>query len=274
MKSLLSQFTFLDCLRLSVKRLEFSPFSPSPHPSNLGTEAQASTALAHGQAEALKKNKKTRENVCRDLKREETFCDSLDFTCNWKTTWGSFMTCSAGCWDLYRSWWFSSRQGWVCLHILYTVYNRISTVYLCKRYNTYFGHMFARFDSPHCDHCKFFQGMAAAARSVFFVMCLLVRHQKHHHLGNRGFRLSRTRGFRSWFYMFFPLPSRSWLRAQWWEAFISLQPGSSEWVSFGHVFCDLPFPAFEVQHSMYTLLIYGTFLDDIAPFCDEVGRNM
>lgn len=22
---------------------------------------------------------------------------------------------------------------------------------------------------------------------------------------------------------------------------------------------------------MYTLLIYGTFLDDIAPFCDEVG---
>ena len=112
MKSLLSQFTFLDCLRLSVKRvLEFSPFSPSPHPSNLGTEAQASTALAHGQAEALKKNKKTRENVCRDLKREETFCDSLDFTCNWKTTWGSFMACSAGCWDLYRSWWFSSRQG-------------------------------------------------------------------------------------------------------------------------------------------------------------------
>ena len=195
MKSLLSQFTFLDCLRLSGKRLEFSPFSPSPHPSNLGTEAQASTALAHGQAEALKKNKKTRENVCRDLKREETFCDSLDFTCNWKTTWGSFMACSAGCWDLYRSWWFSSRQGWVCLHILYTVYNRISTVYLCKRYNTYFGHMFGRFDSPHCDHCKFFQGMAAAARSVFFVMCLLVRHQKlnkHHHLGNRGFRLSRT----------------------------------------------------------------------------------
>ena len=82
MKSLLSQFTFLDCLRLSVKRLEFSPFSPSPHPSNLGTEAQASTALAHGQAAALKKNKKTRENVCRDLKREETFCDSPDFTCN------------------------------------------------------------------------------------------------------------------------------------------------------------------------------------------------
>lgn len=72
--------------------------------------------------------------------------------------------------------------------VLYTVY-RISTVYLCKRYNTYFGHMFGRFDSPHCDHCKFFQGMAAAARSVFFVMCLLVRHQKHHHLANRGFRL-------------------------------------------------------------------------------------
>ena len=85
---------------------------------------------------------------------------------------------------------------------------------------------------------------------------------------------SDSSGLRSWFYMFFPLPSRSWLRAQWWEAFISLQPGSSEWVSFGHVFCDLPFPAFEVQHSMYTLLIYGTFLDDIAPFCDEVGRNM
>lgn len=122
MTSLLSQFTFLDCLRLSVKRvLEFSP--ASPHPSNLGTEAQASTALAHGQAEALKKNKKTRENVCRDLKREETFCDSLDFTCNWKTTWGSFMACSAGCWDLYRSWWFSSRQGWVCLqHIRCTVH--------------------------------------------------------------------------------------------------------------------------------------------------------
>ena len=24
---------------------------------------------------------------------------------------------------------------------------------------------------------------------------------------------------------------------------------------------------------MYTLLIYGTFLDDIAPFCDEVGAE-
>ena len=94
--------------------------------------------------------------------------------------------------------------------VLYTVY-RIPTVYLCKRYNTYFGHMFGRFDSPHCDHCKFFQGMAAAARSVFFVMCLLVRHQK---LIILRIVASDSSGLRSWFYMFFPLPSRSWLRAQ------------------------------------------------------------
>lgn len=39
----------------------------------------------------------------------------------------------------------------------------------------------------------------------------------------------------------------------------------------GTVMGSYYFPS--VQHSMYSLLIYGTFLDDIAPFCDEVGAR-
>ncbi|CAJ1329525.1 unnamed protein product [Effrenium voratum] len=72
------------------------------------------------------------------------------------------------------------------------------------------------------------KGMAAAARSVFFVMCLLV----------------------IIIYVFS-------------IAFTQLAAGT--------VMGSFYFPT--VQHSMYTLLIYGTFLDDIAPFCDEVGAE-
>ena len=69
MKSLLSQFTFLDCLRLSEKLREKTPIQPW----NWGSGFYGSRA--------------------------------------WP-----------GCWDLYRSWWFSSRQGWVCVHVWCTVY--------------------------------------------------------------------------------------------------------------------------------------------------------
>lgn len=72
------------------------------------------------------------------------------------------------------------------------------------------------------------KGMAAAARSVFFVMCLLV----------------------IVLYVFS-------------IAFTQLAAGT--------VMGSFYFPT--VQHSMYTLLIYGTFLDDIAPFCDEVDAE-
>ena len=72
------------------------------------------------------------------------------------------------------------------------------------------------------------KGMAAAARSVFFVMCLLV-------LVLYVFSIAFTQ------------------------------------LAAGTVMGSFYFPT--VQHSMYTLLIYGTFLDDIAPFCDEVGAE-
>ncbi|OLQ12492.1 Polycystin-2 [Symbiodinium microadriaticum] len=39
----------------------------------------------------------------------------------------------------------------------------------------------------------------------------------------------------------------------------------------GTVMGSVYFPT--VQHAMYSLLIYGTFLDDIAPFCDAVGAE-
>mmetsp|Transcript_97660 Transcript_97660/g.232462 ORF Transcript_97660/g.232462 Transcript_97660/m.232462 type:complete len:625 (+) Transcript_97660:82-1956(+) len=72
------------------------------------------------------------------------------------------------------------------------------------------------------------KGMAAAGRSVFFVMCLLV----------------------IIVYIFS-------------IAFTQLAQGT--------VMGSVYFPT--VQHAMYSLLIYGTFLDDIAPFCDAVGAE-
>jgi len=72
------------------------------------------------------------------------------------------------------------------------------------------------------------KGMAAATRSVFSVMCLLIIIM----------------------YVFA-------------IAFKQLADGT--------VMGQYYFPT--VQHSMYTLLIYGTFLDDLAPFCDEVGAE-
>mmetsp|Transcript_58512 Transcript_58512/g.104035 ORF Transcript_58512/g.104035 Transcript_58512/m.104035 type:complete len:640 (+) Transcript_58512:100-2019(+) len=72
------------------------------------------------------------------------------------------------------------------------------------------------------------KGMAAATRSVFSVMCLLIIIM----------------------YVFA-------------IAFKQLAEGTSMGAYY--------FPS--VQHSMYTLLIYGTFLDDLAPFCDEVGAE-
>jgi len=72
------------------------------------------------------------------------------------------------------------------------------------------------------------KGMAAATRSVFSVMCLLIIIM----------------------YVFA-------------IAFKQLADGTIMGAYY--------FPT--VQHSMYTLLIYGTFLDDLAPFCDEVGAE-
>mmetsp|Transcript_39677 Transcript_39677/g.71399 ORF Transcript_39677/g.71399 Transcript_39677/m.71399 type:complete len:534 (+) Transcript_39677:98-1699(+) len=71
-------------------------------------------------------------------------------------------------------------------------------------------------------------GMLAAMRSVFFVMCLLILIM----------------------YVF---------------AIIFTQ------LAKGTTMGSFYFP--NIQHSMYSLLIYGTFLDDLARFCDEIGRE-
>jgi len=71
-------------------------------------------------------------------------------------------------------------------------------------------------------------GMLAAMRSVFFVMCLLIIIM----------------------YVFAII-------------FTQLAKGTV----MGHYY----FP--NIQHSMYSLLIFGTFLDNLAEFCDEVGAE-